>query len=200
MANEVEKKAEKQAKPVQEKTKDVKVESRPLNESIEALLDYGGFDLIKDSVDGASSMDPEAKARKSIFLSDSSKKQERAKLKNQLMVWIQLLSEHTEITDMITGAQERIASCSKVLNDNLSKAVQATHDLEVAYRSVALFYKNAERDKIRNVTFFNVDTDRLKDMENTMVIDKITEELKQNYDRLDLRENYSMLVRTDRHL
>ncbi|HLO57284.1 MAG TPA: hypothetical protein VK179_00945 [Bacteroidales bacterium] len=194
MANETEKKVEKQAKPVQEKIQEVKTGARPLAESIEALLDYGGFDLIKDTVDGVSSMDPEARARKNIFLTDSSKRSDRAKLKNHLSLWIQLLSEHTDLTEMIGAAQERISASSKVLNENMAKAVNATHDLEVAYRSVALFYKNAERDKVRNVTFINVDPDRLKDMENTMVIDKITEELKQNYDRLDLRENYSLLV------
>lgn len=197
MANELEKQDNKQEKPVQEKTKapgQTKVESKPLGESIEALMDFGGFDLIKDTIEGAGSMDPEARARKSIFLSESSKKQERDKLKRHLALWIELLSADMDVAEIITASQEKAEAASKLLNENLKKVIKETRELETNYRSVALFYKNAEKDKIRNITIFNVDPDKLKDMENTLVIDKITAELKQNFDRLDLRDNYSLLV------
>jgi hypothetical protein len=197
MAKEMEKQDTAQEKPVQEKTKapaQAKPESKPLKETIEALMDYGGFDLIKDTIEGTGSMDPEAKARKNIFLSDFNKKVEREQLKNRLALWIEVISANTEVADMIISSQEKAEAASKLLNENLKKAIQETRELETAYRSVALFYKNAEKDKIRNITIFNVDPDKLKDMENTLVIDRITAELKHNYDRLDLRENYSLLV------
>jgi len=197
MAKEMEKQDKAQEKPAQEKTKDfaqAKPESKPLKETIEALMDYGGFDLIKDTIEGTGSMDPEAKARKSIFLTESTKKPERDRLKNQLALWLEVVSANNDVSDMISKSQENVEAASKLLTENLKKAIKETRELEISYRSVALFYKNTERDKIRNITIFNVDPDKLKDMENTMVIDKITEELKQNYDRLDLRENYSLLV------
>jgi hypothetical protein len=197
MANEVEKQDNQQEKPVQEKSKPIgkaKVESVPLETAIEELVDYGGFDLLKDTIEGAGSMDPAAKARKNMFLMESSKKSERDKLKNNLALWLELVSGYENVADMITAAQEKAESAAKLLNGNLKKVIKETRELETSYRSVALFYKNAEKDKIRNVTFFNVDPDKLKDMENTLVIDKITAELKQNFDRLDLRENYSLLV------
>jgi hypothetical protein len=197
MANEIEKQDTIQEKPVQEKTKapeQGKPESKPLKETIEALMDYGGFDLIKDAIEGTGSLDPDAKARKNIFLSDFNKKAEREHLRNRLALWVEVLSSNAEVADMIVSSQEKTQAASKLLNENLKKAIKETHSLETAYRSVALFYKNAEQDKIRNITIFNVDPDKLKDMENTMVIDKITAELKQNYDRLDLRDNYSILV------
>jgi hypothetical protein len=197
MANEVEKQDIKQEKPAQEKTQvaeRVKIESKPLLETIEALMDYGGFDLIKDTIDGSGSMDPDAKARKNIFLKESAKKPDRIKLRNQLALWLEAVSSSDDVSEMISKSQEKVDSAVKLLNENLKKAIKETHELETAYRSVALFYKNAERDKIRNITIFNVDPDKLKDMENTLVIDKITEELKLTYDRLDLRENYSLLV------
>ena len=185
------------AQQTQEKTKapeKKKGEVIPIEESIEALMDYGGFDLIKDTIDGTGSMDPQSRARKSIFMSDASKKPEREKLKNVLNLWIELISANEDVTAMITTAKEKADTATKVLNDNLKKAIKETRELETNYRSVALFYKNAEKDKLRNITIFNVDPDKLKDMENTLVIDKITAELKQNFDRLDLRENYSLLV------
>ena len=196
MAKEAE---EKQAntQPTQEKTKapeKKKVEAPPLEETLETLMDYGGFDLVKDTVDGVSSMDPESKARKSIFMTDANKKPEREKLKNMLNLWIEMVSASDDVSEIISNAQGKVDTASKVLNENLKKVIKETRELETNYRSVALFYRNAEKDKLRNITIFNVDPDKLKDMENTLVIDKITDELKQNYDRLDLRGNYSMLV------
>jgi hypothetical protein len=197
MVKEVEKQDSKPEKEAQEKlktTEQTKVESIPLENAVEALMDYGGFDLLKDTIEGAGSMDPAAKARKNIFLKESSKKPERDKLRNQLAIWFELISANDEVANMISSSQEKVEAASKLLNGNLKKALKETRELETAYRSVALFYKNAERDKIRNITIFNVDPEKLKDMENTLVMDKITEELKLNFDRLDLRENYSLLV------
>lgn len=193
MANEAEKQVKQQEKTVQEKSKE-KIESIPLENALESLMDYGGFDLIKETIEGSGSMDPSSKARKNIFLTESGKKGERERLRNSMALWIELLTTHENIADAITASQEKAENAGKILNENLKNAIKETRGLETAYRSVALFYKNAERDKIRNITLFNVDPDKLKDMENTMVIDKITAELKQNYDRLDLRENYSLLV------
>jgi hypothetical protein len=198
MAQEAEKQDKtQQTPPAQEKTKapeKQKVEGIPIEEAVEALMDYGGFDLIKDTIEGAGSMDPESKARKNIFLTDSAKKPEREKLKNVLNLWIELVSANDDVAAMTTSAQEKGETAARLLNENLKKVVIETKEMETSYRSVALFYKNAEKDKLRNITIFNTDPDKLKDMENTLVIDKIAAELKQNYDRLDLRENYSLLV------
>ena len=136
-----------QAQVAKEKTKvpeKAKLEGAPLEESIEALLDYGGFDIIKDTIDGAGALDPESKARKSIFLTDAGKRTERDKLRNRLSLWLDLISGTEEITTMVTSSQEKAESATKLLNENLKKAIQETRDLESSYRSVALFYKNAE--------------------------------------------------------
>ncbi|MRS02244.1 type VI secretion system contractile sheath protein TssC, partial [bacterium] len=197
MATEAEKTEKQQEKAVKEKTKSAGqtvIESVPMADAIAALIDYGGFDLLKDTIEGAGSMDPSAKARKTIFLTDANKKGEREKLKNTLMLWKELLSAHENVADMISESQEKLDSAGKLLSQSLRKALKETRELETSYRAMALFFKNAEKDKVRNITIFNVDPEKLKDMENTLVIDKITAELKQNYDRLDLRENYSLLV------
>ena len=81
-----------------------------------------------------------------------------------------------------------------MLKSNLAHAVEATRDLERSYRSVALFYKNSESDKVKNVSIVNAELDQLKDLDNTRFIDHIAGELKNNFDRLDLRSHYSMLV------
>ena len=126
MAKEMEKQDTAHEKPVQEKTNapaQAKPESKPLKETIEALMDYGGFDLIKDTIEGTGSVDPEAKARKSIFLSDSNKKAEREQLKNRLALWIEVISANTEVADMIISSQGKTEAASKLLNENLKKVI-----------------------------------------------------------------------------
>jgi hypothetical protein len=48
--------------------------------------------------------------------------------------------------------------------------------------------------KVKNVSVINVEPDQLKDLDNTRFVDAIRVELTNNYDRLDLRNNYSLLI------
>jgi hypothetical protein len=165
-----------------------------LNEVCDQLADYGGFELVETAIDGAKVMNPESKARKNIFLNEGSRQKDRDELKKQLKMWHDLINNAESVSDMVSAAQQKADEAEDVLRSNLKKAVDEIRPLEQAYRSTALFYKNTEKDKIKNLTIFNVNSERLKDLDNTLVIDKIDEELKARHDRLDLRENYSMLV------
>ncbi|WKN41299.1 type VI secretion system contractile sheath protein TssC [Tunicatimonas pelagia] len=188
--------AEEKAQTAQVATKEVALDNpkKVLEESSDELIEYGGFELIESSVDGAKVMNPEGKARRNIFLTEGAKKEERQKLKKQLQLWHDLLSENDDISAMVDQCQEKVEKAEELLKENLKKALGETSELERNYRSLAMFYKNTETDKVRNITIFNADIDRLKDLDNTLVIDKITEELKARHDRLDLRENYSLMV------
>lgn len=165
-----------------------------LDQSIEALAKYGGFDLLEGSIDGAQNLNPDRKARRNIFLTEASKKGERNKLKKSLEVWAKVLSEATDVPDMVNFSSTHAEEADRVLNTNLKEAISATHELEQSYRNVALFFKNTESDKIKNVSFINVEADQLKDLDNTRFIDAMQQEIVANYDRLDLRGNYSLLV------
>jgi len=165
-----------------------------LEQSTQALLKVGGFDLLETTIDGASNLNPEKKARKKIFLSEDSKKTDRKQLKKRLALWHKLLSESDSVADAVEKGQQRVESTEQQLADNLRTAVEATHELEQAYRSVALFFKNTDLDEVKNVSILNADKDQLQDLDNTTFIDAVSEELEQNYDRLDLRDNYSLLV------
>ncbi|RZJ62141.1 MAG: type VI secretion system contractile sheath protein TssC [Hymenobacter sp.] len=165
-----------------------------LEQSTQALLKVGGFDLLETTIDGASNLNPEKKARKKIFLSEDGKKADRQQLKRRLGLWHKLLSESESVADTVEKGQQRVASTEQQLTDNLRSAVEATHELEQAYRSVALFFKNTDLDEVKNISVLNADKDQLQDLDNTTFIDAVSEELEQNYDRLDLRDNYSLLV------
>lgn len=165
-----------------------------LSKNIEELTKYGGFDLIEAAVEGAQNLNPDRKARRNIFLTEAGKKSERDKLRKTLSLWEKVLSEATELPDMVEYCNNHAAEAEQVLNKNLAEAVENTRELEQAYRNVALFFKNTESDKVKNISFINVELEQLKDLDNTRFIDAIREELVANYDRLDLRDNYSLLV------
>jgi len=91
-------------------------------------------------------------------------------------------------------ANNKAEQMEQLLNFNLKKSLERVKELERSYRSVALFYKNTESPKVKNISIVNADISQLKDLDNTLFIDHISSELDRNYDRLDLRNNYSILV------
>lgn len=165
-----------------------------LEQSTQALLKVGGFDLLETTIDGASNLNPEKKARKKIFLSEDNKKTDRQQLKKRLALWHSLLSEAGSVADAVENGSQRVEATEQQLRTNLKTAVEATHELEQAYRSVALFFKNTDQDEVKNISILNADKDQLQDLDNTTFVDAVSNELEQNYDRLDLRDNYSLLV------
>lgn len=165
-----------------------------LEQSAQALLKVGGFELLETTIDGTTNLNPEKKARKKIFLSEENKKADRQQLKKRLALWHKLLSETGSVAEAVEAGQQRVESVEQQLTDNLKAAVDATHELEQSYRSVALFYKNTEENEIKNISIMNADKDQLQDLDNTTFIDAVSDELEQQYDNLDLLNNYSLLV------
>ena len=165
-----------------------------IDKSIEALARYGGFDLLESAIENVQNVNPERKARRNIFLSEANKAKERETLKKTLELWLNVLSDNETITDMVASSEDHKKASEALLTKNLAYAVDATKELEANYRTVALFYKNTEEDKVKNVTIVNATLEQLKDLDNTRFIDAIHAELTDNYDRLDLKNNYSILV------
>ncbi|OEK09826.1 type VI secretion system contractile sheath protein TssC [Flavivirga aquatica] len=164
------------------------------SKSIDALAEYGGFSFVENIIDGFSNLNPKRKARRNIFLNDEQWENERKNLTNRLKVWLEILKSEKDITAMRDIAKDKSTKAEEVLNTNILKALKTTEELERSYRSVALFYKNTESDKVKNVTILNADLDQVKDLDNTLFIDYVSNELKQNFDRLDLRNNYGIVA------
>src|SRR5579859_3880397 len=193
MSQEASKTAEWQAK-VQEAVKSIDKPAEVLDGGIKKLEKFGGFDLLESAIEGVQQVSPERKARKKIFLEESAKKAERESLKKSLQWWSEILSSTDDLSEMVAACQERVDTADEVLKKNLGAAVRRTKELERSYRSVALFYKNTESTKVKNVSVINVEPEQLKDLDNTRFIDAIQEELVANYDRLDMRNNYGLVV------
>ncbi|HEX9955831.1 MAG TPA: type VI secretion system contractile sheath protein TssC [Fibrella sp.] len=180
-----------ESKPAVAKTGPARSEGLP---GMAALTAYGGFAFLESFMDGIQNVSPNRKARKKIYLSDPTKKSERAVLKEKLKLWIDVLSAAEKQEDMEKIAAERSATLEASLRKNLLTTLNTTRTLEASYRGLSLFYKNTEAEKLSNISIVNADFEQLCDLDNPRFADHIADELKQNYDRLDLRQNYSLMV------
>lgn len=165
-----------------------------LDKSLEKLARYGGFDLLETSIENVQNINPDRKARRKIFLTEKGKEKERETLKKTLELWASVISKSDSLTDMVAHCDDQRKAAEDLLSKNLSKAIDATRELEANYRTVAMFYKNTETDKVKNITIVNANLEQLKDLDNTRFIDTIHAELSDNYDRLDLKNNYGLMV------
>ncbi|MFO7613414.1 MAG: type VI secretion system contractile sheath protein TssC [Bacteroidales bacterium] len=165
-----------------------------LQESLKNLEKYGGFDLIEGTIDGTQKLNPEKKATKQIFLSESQFKAQRERLKKTLELWASLLSKEASVAEYVEECEKGAEIANKTLKENLKKALEQTKNLERSYRSVALFFKNTENDNVKYVAIMNASPDQLKDLDNSRFIDAVAAELSRNYDRLSLKNNYSLVV------
>ncbi len=176
---------------------DLKQISKPeelLQSSIDKMAGVGGFDLLEAAIEGVQNLNPERKARKKIFMAEAAKKKEREDLKKVLELWAAVLQSSESVSDMIENSEKTAIVAEKTLKKNLANAVEETRELEKSYRSVALFFKNTGQDKIKNLAVLNASPEQIKDLDDTRFIDAVNAEIVNNFDRLDLRNNYSMLV------
>ena len=165
-----------------------------LQDSLGGLDKFGGFQMLKGLIKGVENMDPRHKAVKNIFLQDAAYADNRKKLKNELELWVSILSEGA--TDPMEVIEKCKAKCAKAEN-NLKNNLFTIHDevrkLEVTYRALDSFFANAGQGKIDCLTLMNVNKEELEyhDSDDTLAI---RDELERYYDRLSLKNNYSLLI------
>ena len=166
----------------------------PLDNRANPLAKMGGCSFVESVVDGIANMNPERKARKQMFLTDNNKAGEREDLAKKIQLWIELLENNDTVDKMVDFCKEKSVNAVQTLKKNLKSTLEQTRELEVSYRTVAQFYKNTELDKVDNVNIINASMEQVTDLDNPVFIDHIASEFSLNYDRLDLRDNYSILA------
>lgn len=165
-----------------------------LQSSLKGLDKFGGFQLLKGLIKGVENMDPRRKAVKNVFLSDAAYEDARKRLQNELSLWVKILDEGS--TDPMEIIEACKAECEKA-ERNLSENLFAVHDeirnLEITYRGLDSFFANAGQGKVDCITLMNVNKQELgeHDSEDTLAI---RDELEKYFDRLNLKNNYSMMV------
>ena len=192
-AEEMKKEVAGQPVELQEKQQ-AQQEAASLQESLDGLNKFGGFQLLKGLIKGVENMDPRRKAIKNIFLSDSAYADNRKKLKNELELWVSILDgEATDPMAIIDSCKAKCQKAEHCLSNNLFAIHDELHKLEVTYRALDSFFANAGQGKIDCLTLMNVNKEELEyhDSEDTLAI---RDELERYYDRLSLKNNYSLLI------
>lgn len=165
-----------------------------LQDSLKGLDRFGGFNMIKGVVKGVENMDPRRKAVKNIFLSDSAYAEARKKLKNELELWVSILNDGgTDPMQIIESCETNRDKAEQNLKDNIRNIHKDIKPLEITYRSLDSFFANAGQGKIDCITLMNVNKENLGDNDSEDTV-AVREELEKYYDRLSLKNNYSLLV------
>jgi hypothetical protein len=163
-------------------------------DDLQSRIGVESFDFLSNLIEGLGNMNPEKKARKKIFLTESQRKKERNDLKNRMKLWVEVLSSEGDLYSLVDNCEKAYESSKKLYTENLSNAVEEVKELETAYRSVYLFFRNTEEDKTNYVSIMNASIDQLTNPDYAHFSAEIEKELNSKYDRLDLCENYSLLV------
>ena len=165
-----------------------------LQKSLSGLDKFGGFQLLKGLIKGVENMDPRRKAIKNVFLNDSAYEDARNRLKNELSLWVEILeSGGKDPMEIVDSCKEECQKAERNLSENLFCIHNEIRNLETTYRSLDAFFANAGQGKVDCITLMNVNREELgdHDSEDTQAV---RDELERYFDRLNLKNNYSMLV------
>lgn len=167
-----------------------------LQEALGILLNNktGGYTAIASSVKGAEKLDPAKAATRNMFLNEDTYADARRRLRNRLSAWRDLLTRFDNAADMAEASRDNAQKSGALLLNNLREVVKAGKNLERAYRNADLFFKNAGKTAVRNLTLMNAAPEQLRDLSSTDFIHAVRDELTAGFDKLDLRNNYSLLV------
>lgn len=158
------------------------------------LSKYGGFNAVRSILPDADNMNPARKAQQAIFLNDKRFKDKREALAEELRAWIELLGEDQDtITGYTESCKQKEEKYQKLLNQGITDALFATKDLERSYRSLAAFFATANTDKVKNLRVINVYKDDIADPESGFA-GEIENILRDGFDRLSLKDSYSLMV------
>ena len=165
-----------------------------LQESLTGLSKQGGFQLVKGLIKGVENMDPRRKAQKNIFLNEQTYADSRRKLRNELEMWVKILEEGGNDTQqIIENCTSQRGKAEENMKNNLFNLHEEVKALEVTYRSLDSFFANAGQGKVDCLTLMNVNKDDLGDHDSDDT-KAIRDELERYYDRLSLKNNYSLLI------
>ncbi len=114
-------------------------------------------------------------------------------LKAKLDAWELLLSEEVAVDETVALAHREYDNLQKLYQRNLTSIISEVSELECGYHATDLFFKNTGLSK-DNIYFLNASLEQLTDLDNTVFFDAVQENLGAHFDRLDLSENYSLLV------
>lgn len=171
-----------------------KGESREKKDISSLLSKFGGFLAVKSFIPAAEDLNPAKKAARNVFLTEGRFKEKRENLAKELEGWIELLgSGKTTATEYADECKQKEAKYQQLLNKGITVALDETRKLETSYRALDAFFKNADTDRVDNLKLINVNKEDIADP-NSEFAGEVDQLLKNAFDRLSLKDSYSLLV------
>lgn len=169
-------------------------QSTPKQSTAVALEKFGGFLAVKGFIPAATDMNPAKKATRDIFLNEKKFQTKRQALADELRGWLEILDEEksnaVEYADVCKKQEEKY---KKLLSKNVTAALDATKQMETTYRALDSFFKNANSEKLNNLRLINVNRNEFED-ESSLLGNEVDALIRDSYDRLSLKDNYSLMV------
>lgn len=179
---------------ITEQSAGAEVRSEEKKDASKLLSAFGGFNAVRGFMPDADNLNPTKKAAKAVFLSDKRFKEKRESLVNDIKGWLEILNEnHGSATEFVDACKAKEDRFQRVLSQGITDALNATANLERSYRSLDSFFKTANAEKVKNLRIINVFKSDIADADSGFAqeVDNI---LRGGFDRLSLKECYSLLV------
>ena len=113
-------------------------------DELQPKIGVDSFDFLSNLIEGLENMNPDKKARKKIFMSEKSRKKDRKDFSKKLKLWVDVLSSEADLYGMVENCEKAYQESKQLYDDNLGTAVETTKELEQAYRTAYLFFRNTE--------------------------------------------------------
>ena len=168
--------------------------SRDVDIQKTAAIQHENLSVLRNVISNIENLDPSHPARSAVFLSDSMYYETRLKLKSELELWVSLLkTDDADPEKIINECNNRYTEAEQHLQKMLLHVREEISRLEITYRSLEAFFANAGQGCAGQITLMNTKKKdlALRDSEDLIAV---RTELKNNYDTLDLKKSYSLLV------
>lgn len=170
-----------------------------VQENLRRLADYGGMRFLRNIVKNIELLDTQRMAARNVFLEDPMYLDTRKKLRNELLLWMDILkNEDSDVRTLLKYCNEEIIELQERKKNNLYTIREETKELERTYRTLNSFFLNTNNpgQPVRCLTLININRKNISktDSEDGKVIKK---EIVREYDKLDLKDSYSLLVIPD---
>lgn len=169
-------------------------EREQVKDTSKLLSRFGGFNAVKGIIPDAVNLNPVDLKAKQDFMTQQRFKEKRERLAKELAGWMELLKEDkTNPVELAEICSQKESKFRQLLSEGITTALDTTRNLETAYRSLDTFFKNAGTDKVENLKIINVNKNEFDDP-NSDFANKMEDLLKHAFDRLSLKDSYSLLV------
>lgn len=121
-------------------------------------------------------------------------KEDKVILIQTLELWETLLEQGETLLEMRNLMIKAMEDLKLDYNCFFKQTLEKSRDLEVSYRSLSLFFENANDNNLSNLSLLNAEIEQCKDLQNPMTFEAVRNEINRAYDRLDLSFHYAMLV------